>query len=57
MGILLSAVILFWMFTPEKFRTVRTRIAKLWWKTSEATRWMLLALMIGIVWGYALARW
>ena len=57
MGVLLTAVILFWMFSPTKFRAVRTRIAKFWWKTSEPTRWMLLALMIGIVWGYALARW
>ena len=57
MGILLSGVILFWMFTPEKFRAVRALIAKLWWKTSEATRWMLIATLIGIVWGYVLARW
>ena len=56
-GILLSIVILFWMISPVKFRAVRTRIAEFWWRISELARWMLLALMIALVWGYALARW
>ena len=56
-GILLSIVILFWMISPVKFRAVRTRIAEFWWRISEPARWMLLALMIALVWGYALARW
>jgi hypothetical protein len=56
-GVLLSIVILFWMISPVKFREVRIRIAEFWWKSSEATRWILLAAMISVVWGYALARW
>ena len=56
-GILLSIVILFWMISPVKFRAVRVRIAQAWWRISEPTRWMLLALLIGTVTGYILARW
>jgi len=56
-GVLLSVVILFWMISPVKFRAVRARIAQFWWRISEPTRWILLAVMIALVWGYALARW
>ena len=56
-GILLSIVILFWMISPAKLRAVRVRIAQAWWRISEPTRWMLLALLIGTVAGYILARW
>ncbi|CAB4701061.1 unannotated protein [freshwater metagenome] len=56
-GILLSIVILFWMISPAKLREVRVRIAQAWWRISEPTRWMLLALLIGTVAGYILARW
>jgi len=56
-GVLLTIVILFWMISPVKFRAVRARIAQFWWRISEPTRWILLAVMIALVWGYALARW
>jgi len=56
-GILLSIVIIFWMISPAKLRAVRVRIAQAWWRISEPTRWMLLALLIGTVTGYILARW
>ena len=56
-GILLSIVIIFWMISPAKLRAVRVRIAQAWWRISEPTRWMLLALLIGTVAGYILARW
>jgi len=56
-GLLLSTALLFWTVSPQKFQTVRSRILNIVNRLTTSTKWLLFAVVLGIAWGYALARW